>query len=292
MSQYLAIRNGGKTDEQGALRFLEQLSSNGAGPLTSGGMQVTTHATPNNSIDIQVGDLIITYQSYCYHTWNDAIYNVTIGNNSSGNPRIDSIVAYVDLSVVSSSSSNNPGALKFLAVQGTPAGSPTAPSGSTIQSGVGAGNPYYVLGNVNVPNGFTSGSQITNSGSTVIVDTRTKFLLAPNNRAFGFSIPGTASVGNDQSWNPISPEGMTAVKLWIYTKTAPTGSSLTVEVYDITQSRVVASVTLGAGNQSASTTSMTNAAITAGDVLRVDTTGVGSSVPGADITAMLECTQP
>jgi hypothetical protein len=112
------------------------------------------------------------------------------------------------------------------------------------------------------------------------------------NRAFGFSSPGVQVVANDVSWDPTVPEAMTAVKLWAYCKTAPTGASLTVQVYDITQTRVVASVSITAGTTSANTTSMTNAALTAGDVLRMDVTAIGSGVAGSDVSIVLETTQP
>src|SRR5690349_3765611 len=102
MSQFVAIRNGGKTDENGALRFLRQSSSNGQGNVQATGMAVSQHATPGASVDISIGDCVIAYQDYCFYTWIDALYNLAIGANASGNSRIDAIVAYVDLSVVSS----------------------------------------------------------------------------------------------------------------------------------------------------------------------------------------------
>lgn len=112
------------------------------------------------------------------------------------------------------------------------------------------------------------------------------------NRAFGFFVPGTPSVANDLSWNPTAPQGMTAIKIWAYARTAPSGASLTVQVYDVTQARVVASVSIVSGANSGNSTSMTNAAITAGDVLRCDVTNVGSSTPGSNVSVILECTQP
>lgn len=286
MSNFLAIRNGGATDEQGAQRFWRQISSNGQGPLTTASLQVGVHTPNNNSVDVAIGDIAISYQNYLFHGWADAINTITIGANSSGNPRIDSIVAYVDLSVVSSVSNNNPGALKFIAVQGTPAGSPTAPSGATIQAAVGAGNPYYVLGNVNVPNGFTSGSSITNSGSTVIVDTRTQFLVGQP-PGMGFTIGGVLSVANDVSWNPAVPSTRTFTKMSAHVKTAPTGANLTIRIWNITQGVAVGSITITAGSTDADTTSFTNASVNVGDRLRADVTAVGSTVAGADASVVL-----
>lgn len=112
------------------------------------------------------------------------------------------------------------------------------------------------------------------------------------NRAFGFYISGTPSVANDLSWNPVSPEAVTAVKIWAYCKTAPTGADLIVRVYNITQAAVVGSVTIAAAATAGNTTSFTTSAVAAGDVLRVDVTQVGSTVAGSDISIVFECSQP
>lgn len=112
------------------------------------------------------------------------------------------------------------------------------------------------------------------------------------NRAFGFSSPGAQTVANDVSWDPISPEAMTAKKLWAYTKTGPSGSSLTLRVWNITGATAVASVTVTAGATSGNTTSMSGPSISAGDVLRMDVTAIGATAAGSDVSLTLECSQP
>jgi hypothetical protein len=112
------------------------------------------------------------------------------------------------------------------------------------------------------------------------------------NRAFPFFVPGTPSVANDLSWNPTSPEAVTAVKGWVHVKTAPTGADLIIRIYNVTQSRDVCSITVAAGAIDGNNSSMTNAAIAAGDVLRCDVTQIGSTVAGANATVVLECSQP
>lgn len=112
------------------------------------------------------------------------------------------------------------------------------------------------------------------------------------NRGFGFYITGTPSVTNDLSWNPTAPQAVTAVKLWAKCKTAPTGATLIIRVYNITQSAVVGSVSIVASATTGNTTSFTTPAIAAGDVLRVDVTQIGSTVAGADISLVLETSQP
>lgn len=112
------------------------------------------------------------------------------------------------------------------------------------------------------------------------------------NRAFGFFIAGNASVANDLSWDPVSPQALTCVKTWAYCKTAPTGANLILSIYNITQAAVVGTVTINAAATSGNSTSYTTSAIAAGDVLRLDITQIGSTVAGADITVILETSQP
>lgn len=170
MATYVSFRDGGKTNEEGFLRPFAQLLSS-LGVMGSSDLAVSQRgAGANKSVDIAAGDAFFSYNGYAYYGWNTATVNdssTVITDNSSGNPRIDAVVAYIDLTVVSSASSNNPNALKFKVVAGTPAGSPSAPDDSTIQSSIGAGNPFIRLANVAVANGFSS---IVNAN---ITDTRT-----------------------------------------------------------------------------------------------------------------------
>lgn len=112
------------------------------------------------------------------------------------------------------------------------------------------------------------------------------------NRAFGFFISGTPSVANDLSWNPTSPQAMTAVKTWAYCRTAPTGAGLIARIYNVTQAAVIGSVTINASATTGTSTTYTTSAIAAGDVLRCDITQIGSTVAGSNISVILEATQP
>ena len=135
-------------------------------------------------------------------------------------------------------------------------------------------------------------SKITFSGSghghTGGVDGK----LISINRAFGFYIAGVPSVANNLSWNPISPEAMTAVKTWAYCTTAPTGSNVILSIYNVTQAKVVGTVTINSAANTGNSTSFTTAAIVAGDVLRLDVTQADSNNIGANYSVALECTQP
>lgn len=153
------------------------------------------------------------------------------------------------------------------------------------------GDMYYGKdGNAfsNLPIG-TNGQQLTVSSGVPAWTTPATVTV---NRAFGFSSPGAQTVANDVSWNPTSPEAMTAKKLWGYAKTGPTGSSLTLRVWNITGATAVASVTVTAGAQTGNTTTMAGPAIAAGDVLRMDVTAIGATAAGSDVSIVLEATQP
>lgn len=135
----------------------------------------------------------------------------------------------------------------------------------------------------------SAGQYLTTNGTNITYTTLPTQTLY---RSFAFFNSGYQAVSNDVSWNPISPQAVTAIKLWAYCKTAPTGANYIAQVYDVTQSRIVATVTITAAATSGNNASMTNAAIAQGDVLRMDVTQVGSTVVGVDVSLVLECTQP
>lgn len=87
--------------------------------------------------------------------------SVTIGANSSGNDRIDAIVLYIDRSASANTTATNVATLYV--VEGTPAGSPVAPTDNEIQTEIGASNPFIRLADVTVENGT---SDITDSDIT------------------------------------------------------------------------------------------------------------------------------
>lgn len=88
----------------------------------------------------------------------DTTETVALAAASASNPRNDLIVAYIDTAVTPTTAviDNINDILKFKSVTGTPASVPTDPSGATIQSSVGAGNPYIVLARVRVNTSATS----------------------------------------------------------------------------------------------------------------------------------------
>lgn len=155
-------RDGGKTSQEGIHRITRGLYTR-EGVILSGDLAVTATGSPDTNVNIAAGDIVIgdnspftTNPSFFYHSWVTATGTVAIPANASGNPRIDAIVAYIDLSVVNSASNDNPGVLKFIDVNGTAAATPVPPTDATIQSAVGASNPWVLLANVAAANGFSS----------------------------------------------------------------------------------------------------------------------------------------
>lgn len=175
MSRNVFNRDGGAADQYGHLLALNRLLSSGD---VIEGMQVQALASPGMFVIVGQGTARISTGSYPSSygffvgidttTGSPAGESVTIATAPGSNSRIDTIVAYVDLGVTPTTSpANNPGMLKLMAVAGTVAGSPTAPSGATIQAAVGASNPYIKLGNVLI------GTSVTQINSGNITDMRT-----------------------------------------------------------------------------------------------------------------------
>ena len=160
--------------------------------------QVQAQGTPNNTVLIGTGRAYVPTSdgSMMYSTHMDATQNVTISPNSSGNARIDSIVLYLDLSVSVDASADN--VAKFYDVQGTPGASPVAPTSAQILTAIGSSNPYIVLANIAVANGFIS----INSGN--ITDQRAYAKISGGDTVFqsafanfvqsGLTIPTSATL--------------------------------------------------------------------------------------------------
>jgi hypothetical protein len=125
-------------------------------------------AGANMSVDVGVGKAYVRGDtSNVYPVRNTAVVNTAIGNNSSGNPRKDAVVLYVDLAASSNADASN--VAKILIVPGTPGASPALPTDGEIQTAVGASNPFLRLANVTVANGETTIDTVD------ISDTRVRF---------------------------------------------------------------------------------------------------------------------
>lgn len=119
---------------------------------------VVTAGTGMNA-RISPGDgLIDTGLNFARRIQSDAQETVSVEPASTSFNRIDSVVAYIDTAVTPTTSvvDNTNGVLKFASVAGTAASTPQAPNQATIQSAIGAGNPYLVLANITIPSNATN----------------------------------------------------------------------------------------------------------------------------------------
>lgn len=124
---------------------------------------VATAGTGMN-ISLSAGNgMIDTGLGFSRRIASDAVNTISVDAASSANPRKDALVAYIDNGVTPTTSvlDNTNDILKFACVAGSPAATPAAPSDATIQTAIGAGNPYVVLWYVTVPKSATSLSTAT-----------------------------------------------------------------------------------------------------------------------------------
>lgn len=276
---YLAIRDGGKTNEEGAMRLLGKLAGGqNVGRIGSGDFAVSQHGTPNMTVDVATGDLIIPYTSYIYHGWNTAVQSVTIAASDASNPRISRVVAYIDLAVVASTNPNNPDAIKLKEVAGTPAGSPVRPNDAAVQASVGSGNPFTDLADVLVS------ATVTTIVTAKITDTRSLFVLGGGIGGILLAQTGVCSVANDVAALVITPKSGSFSSCYVRCKTAPTGAALTGRINKNGVQVATFSISAGAQNQTQTGLSI---AFSAGDYFTLDITQIGSSVAGSSLSAVL-----
>lgn len=174
MTMYLSNRDGnGKTSEEGHYKFQTAVFSGNA--LGATGLLVKQNSPLGRNVLVSAGQYKIdTSGDYSYTGWNTADEVVAITTADPANPRITSIVLYVDKGATTSPTPpNNPGITKLMAVNGTAGAIPVAPNGTAIQSAVGAGNPYIILANVRVNAAATQivTANITDTRSIVTVGT-------------------------------------------------------------------------------------------------------------------------
>lgn len=142
------------------------------------------------NVDIGTGRCYVKKNGNAYPIRNTSTVTKAVAANSSGNSRIDLVVAYVDLTVIPDGlNSVGEDVAFFEIVQGTPAASPVMPNESQIESAIGAANPYCILDTILVVNGATgiSNSDIDRVAERVFMKTPTPVYpetyaatLAPN----------------------------------------------------------------------------------------------------------------
>jgi hypothetical protein len=274
---------------------------------------VEQQTSPDMTVKVAVGTAYVFKSdgSNAYVTKLDAVANVTITSNSSGNPRIDAVVIKVDLGATPNKDADNVATL--VAVAGTPAASPSAPSDSAIQTAVGSGNAFYRLANVTVANGASSiataniadtrsGVQLQVLGSYLRRNLSTSKLQFSNDgtnykdvgsgtAVFECGLEGNLVVGTNiagLSW--IAPFAVTIIKAFAYVGTAPTGAAVLIDVnkngstiWATQGNRLTVAISATSGSQ----TTFDTTALAEGDRLTVDIDQIGSTVTGADLTVAI-----
>lgn len=241
MALYLQARDGGKTDEKGLYYHINKLFP---GQVVSG-FTVTQQGTPNMGVTVAAGSVMVpSGNDYPYIGWNDASANLTITTADVSNARRDLVVVYVDLSVVSSVTPNNPNVLKLAVVAGTPSGSPVDPNDAAIHAVIGASNPYSILARVTVAAGATT---ITNS---VITDLRTLAKVGVNNLSLSpqANYVATGQTRNNAAFGDLATTGPAVTVtignnglalVSIYSGIAPSGASYGGMGFDVSGANTI-----------------------------------------------------
>ena len=109
---------------------------------------------------------------------------------------------------------------------------------------------------------------------------------------YGFPIVGTLTTGTNLTNAHVVIGAQTITKAYAYTKTAPTGADLIIDInlngtsiWNTTQAN---RLTIAAAATSGTQTSFDSTTLAESDVLTVDIDQVGSSVAGADLTIVLK----
>lgn len=184
------VINGGRVNEEGHGKPWYNLFRQGY----STGLTVAQRgAGANMSVDIAIGaGSLATAAGIDYYGWTDGTTNTTVNTADPTNPRRDIVVAYINLSLISSAVTNNTGALLFKSVAGTPAASPSDPSDPTIQSSVGAGNPFTKLARLTVGAGVTSVTTPNIADLRVPMALQMPYLYGGSSNTKGHLVPNIA----------------------------------------------------------------------------------------------------
>lgn len=157
--------NGGLYSGDAFTAFETRIASSNNGSIVASPSDLKVSAGSGMNVSVAIGAGIIGDGTLAGVRFGiDTPVTVAISAASTANPRMDSVVAYIDKSVSASTSvvdNTDLGIVKFKSVAGTPSASPTAPNTATIQSSIGAGNPYMILANITVPKSSTAASSFT-----------------------------------------------------------------------------------------------------------------------------------
>lgn len=172
-------------------------------------------AGANMSVDISAGRGFIKGSANAYPIRNTDVINQAISSNSSGNPRKDAIVLYIDLAESPTATADD--VVKVAVVEGTPAASPSAPDDSAVQTAVGGSNPFLRLANVTVANAETAIEDADIADARV--QFKTRHMLAADTKAF--SATPAYDVSNINDWIMTLTANVTSMTVTGYTIDIP-----------------------------------------------------------------------
>lgn len=163
MGKYISIRSGATALPEQSVAHLtsDLIFESGVFNKSGDSWKVVENNPQNLSVNVLAGRGYFKKSTMTYHGYSDSVVNIAINSNNSGNSRIDTVIAYVDLQMTPNSDASN--ILNFTAIEGLPSSSPQAPSDTEIQNAIGAGNPFIRLANILVNSGASS---ITNFNIT------------------------------------------------------------------------------------------------------------------------------
>jgi len=154
--------------EASVLQHLTDITKKGGLISPSTDFVVSEHLAGGLVVDVSSGHAIVKGTT-AYPIRSTATEEVTIDANSSGSPRITSVILYVDTSVSPGSQDEAVDVVVLDTVNGTPASSPVPMSDNDIQTTIGANNPFIRLADITVASGATGISEANISNSQIRV---------------------------------------------------------------------------------------------------------------------------
>lgn len=125
-----------------------------------------------------------------------------------------------------------------------------------------------------------------------IDDAGTEHQIRAKTPIFTFPIAGSLIVGSSLTSALIITETLEITKVYGYTKTAPVGANIIVDVNkngaSIWGSTPANRLTISDGNQSGSQTSFDIVTLAEGDVLTIDVDQIGATTAGSDLTVQVK----
>lgn len=160
---YLSNRDGnGKTSEEGHYRLQTRMLK--GFNLLPNDLKVLQNSPLGMKVIVSTGDYRIETGDYAYTGWINPQEVIDIPTANTVNPRIDTIVLYVDkLATTTPTPPNNPNVTKLAVISGTPAALPVASTDTEIRTLIGSNNPYYILATISIG---ANVNQITNANIT------------------------------------------------------------------------------------------------------------------------------